>query len=97
MNYNIKGFHFKETCGACPEQYDVTNGRGEPVAYVRLRFGCLTASVPNASGDRIYEHTFSDSWMGAFDDDATRLLHLTAIAKLLKRRARRERRDQEMS
>jgi hypothetical protein len=97
VNYNVKGFHFKETCGACPEQYDVTNGRGEPVAYVRLRFGRLTASVPNASGQVIYEHAFEDSWLGTFDDDATRHLHLMAIAKILKRRARRERRDQEMS
>lgn len=32
----IKDMKFMMTCGGCPEQYDVYDGKN-PIAYVRLR------------------------------------------------------------
>ncbi len=38
----IKGFALKQTCNACPEQYDVYKG-GRKVGYFRLRHGSFSA------------------------------------------------------
>ena len=50
----IHGYRLQQTCSACPEQYDVYAGE-EQVAYFRLRHGGFTASVPDYSGDVVYE------------------------------------------
>lgn len=39
------------TCGACPEQYDVFNQDGTQIGYIRLRHGCMTASYPDVGGE----------------------------------------------
>jgi hypothetical protein len=51
MNY--EGFDFNQTCGACPEQYDVQLN-GETMAYLRLRHGYFYAAVPDCGGEIIY-------------------------------------------
>ena len=51
---DINGYELKQTCGACPEQYDVFKNNKQ-VGYLRLRHGCFTASVPNASGKIVYD------------------------------------------
>ena len=45
----IQGLNFIETCGACPEQYDVTL-HGRLVGYVRLRWGTVTCDYPDCRG-----------------------------------------------
>lgn len=43
-----------QTCGACPEQYDVTQD-GRQVGYLRLRHGWFYAACPDVGGDIVYE------------------------------------------
>lgn len=50
----INGFDLVQTCGACPEQYDVYKG-GNQVGYLRLRHGWFYASVPDCSDNIVYE------------------------------------------
>lgn len=52
-DHEIMGYELIETCGACPEQYDVyMNGR--QVGYLRLRHGCFYADYPNTGGEEVY-------------------------------------------
>lgn len=51
---NINGYELIETCGACPEQYDVFLN-DEQVGYLRLRHGRFYASVPDVGGCIVYE------------------------------------------
>lgn len=60
---------FEQTCGACPEQYDVFDDEGKQVAYVRLRWGRLRVDVPDCGGETILSHRFDDPWKGCFDLD----------------------------
>lgn len=50
----IHGYRLEQTCGACPEQYDVYAG-DEQVAYFRLRHGSFYAAVPDHGGEVVYE------------------------------------------
>lgn len=79
----IKNLLFKETCSACPEQYDVFyNDR--MVGYVRLRWGNLTAEYPACDGETIFEYTFEkDDLKGCFDSNEERMLYLNMIANAL--------------
>lgn len=43
-----------QTCGACPEQYDVFYA-GDQIGYLRLRHGHYTAHVHNHRGEVVYE------------------------------------------
>lgn len=78
----IKGLDFKQTCGACPEQYDVFKD-GKQVGYVRLRWGGLSCRYPDYEGDEIYAESFDDGWKGCFDDDNERNKYLLIIANEL--------------
>jgi len=49
----IGPYKLHQTCGACPEQYDVYLG-GEKIAYLRLRHGYFRADVPDCGGETIY-------------------------------------------
>lgn len=51
----IHGYRLKQTCSACPEQYDVFDDLGQQVAYFRLRHGGFYAAVPDHGGDVVYE------------------------------------------
>lgn len=50
----INGYKLVMTCGACPEQYDVFDGKGKQVAYFRLRHGVFRAECPDVFGERVY-------------------------------------------
>ena len=78
----IKGLDFKQTCGGCPEQYDVFKD-GKQVGYVRLRWGGLSCRYPDHEGDAIYTESFDDGWKGCFDDDNERNKYLLIIANEL--------------
>lgn len=73
----IKGLEFVQTCIACPEQYDVFDGYGNLVGYVRLRHGFLYCDFPDVGGETIYEAT---TGYGCFDNDEDRMYHLNLIA-----------------
>ena len=51
--YNTRGFEVVQTCGGCPEQYDVFKDSVQ-VGYLRLRHGCFSVDVPNHCGTTIY-------------------------------------------
>lgn len=63
---NLQGFEFNQTCGACPEQYDVSLN-GEQMAYLRLRHGYFYVAVPDCGGEIIY--TAYPKGDGMFDGD----------------------------
>jgi hypothetical protein len=50
----IHGYHLQQTCGACPEQYDVFDNNDKQVAYLRLRHGHFRADVPDHKGETVY-------------------------------------------
>ncbi len=54
---NILGYILVQTCGACPEQYDVFSDTEEKnqVGYLRLRHGHFTVSYLYALGKLLYE------------------------------------------
>lgn len=76
----IKGLDFFKTCSVCPEQYDVFNGKGKQVGYVRLRWGGLTCEYPDVGGECIYTANIGDEYTGKFESQEQREHHLNAIA-----------------
>lgn len=61
------------TCPSNPEQYEVVDHKGDEIAYLRLRFGLFTATVPDPLGVEVYERFFDgDDWKGSFDTDEER-------------------------
>lgn len=55
-----------QTCGACPEQYDVFLD-GETIGYLRLRHGYFRADYPCCGGETVYEaYPMGD---GIFEED----------------------------
>ena len=75
----INGLEFRETCYACPEQYDVFDKDGNQVGYVRLRHGYLYAQCPDIGGEDVYD-AYPDG-DGRFINEYERNFHLNAIAK----------------
>ena len=51
---SIDGFDLRCTCASHPEQYDVYKG-DEQVAYLRLRCGIFSVSVPDCGGEIVYD------------------------------------------
>lgn len=51
---NINGYVLQQTCGACPEQYDVFKD-GKQQGYLRLRHGHFRVDFPDCGGETIYE------------------------------------------
>lgn len=48
-------FRLVQTCGACPEQYDVFDEEtDEEVGYLRLRHGFFSARYPGVNGEQVY-------------------------------------------
>jgi hypothetical protein len=74
----------EQTCGACPEQYDVRDSDDAKVGYLRLRHGHFVARVDGVDGRVVYESYPAGD--GSFEADE-RDLHieraLDAIAKVL--------------
>lgn len=52
--FSHAGIALVMTCGACPEQYDAFNGRGEQVGYLQLRHGCFQVDVPSCGMETVY-------------------------------------------
>lgn len=77
----ILGLRFVETCGACPEQYDVFLDDRQ-VGYVRLRHGYLSIRYPDVSGDEVYQ-AYPRNSDGCFTDDGVRRRHLKRGAKAI--------------
>lgn len=80
-------FEFYETCGGCPEQYDVRL-EDTQVGYVRLRWAHLRCDYPDVGGETIYDHNWSgeealDGYLGEFPTNKQRDFHLEMIAKAL--------------
>jgi len=87
---NINGLMCEKTCDCCPEQYDIINGRGQQVGYVRLRWGHLTCDYPDVGGEEIYSATIGDgAWTGCFTSEEERMHHLNAIAYEINRQQKR--------
>jgi len=68
-------YRLKESCGACPEAYEVYLGDRE-IAYLRLRHGCFTASV---AAQDIYED-FPRGDGIFFDGERAHYLHKALLA-----------------
>ena len=76
--FDFKGYHFVQTCSACPEQYDVFDENGNQVAYVRLRWGCLYAECPDLGGTEVYSAGIGND-AGCFRSESERKNHLRRI------------------
>lgn len=80
---------FEQTCGACPEQYDVfidvspESKSTDICGYVRLRWGYLRVDCPDCGGETVYEHEFDDGLMGCFDNNHQRTTYLVSAAKAI--------------
>lgn len=88
MQTTIRGLTFVQTCGACPEQYDIYDGE-TPVGYLRLRGGHLYVECPDAGGQRVLERKYQDGLCGCLEfDDREKYLSLAAaaVAKWMRRR-----------
>jgi hypothetical protein len=75
-----------QTCGACPEQYNVLRG-DEQVGYLRLRHGEFYAACPDSGGQIVYQAEPRGD--GTFEDDerdAYLAAALTAIEEWLSSR-----------
>lgn len=79
----ILGCELIQTCGACPEQYDVTFN-GKQLGYLRLRWGYFTVSYTDCGGEIVYDANYGDEWCGTFynDEDRENSLHRAVKALL---------------
>ena len=78
----INGFNLIETCGACPEQYDVMLGE-KKVGYLRLRHGYFRADYPGCGGRTVYEaYPEGDGIFAGYEE---RMLHLTEAVNAIER------------
>ena len=91
QEYAIDGLLFRLTATACPEQYDVTDGRGRADGYVRLRHGTLRVDYPDHDGREIYRRTYPEGQKGCFWDEKERKETLEHIATVIKDERRRRR------
>lgn len=53
-DYIIQGYRLYQTCGGCPEQYDVWR-HGQQCGYLRLRHGYFRADYPQCGGETVFE------------------------------------------
>ncbi len=68
------------TCRDVPEQYEIAKN-GVPSGYIRVRWGGMTVSYPDAGGDELYDGSVDG--FGGFTDherEAKLLLALGLIA-----------------
>jgi hypothetical protein len=71
-----------ETCGACPEQYDVFDRSNKRVGYLRLRHGWFRVDMPCCGGKTVYEA--GPRGEGMFDDDE-REFYLTEAIRAIRK------------
>lgn len=53
-DYTDGEYTLKQTCGACPEQYDMLDKQGNTVGYFRLRHGSFTVTYPDVGGKLVF-------------------------------------------
>jgi hypothetical protein len=75
----ILGYELVQTCGACPEQYDVYRD-GQEVGYFRLRHGYFAAYANGPSGQLVYDAQPKGD--GIFDPDEREHFLTVAILSL---------------
>lgn len=72
----------KQTCMACPEQYDAFDEYEHQVGYLRLRHGYFRVDFSDCGGETIYDaNTKGD---GCFYDEEERKFHLEMAKKAIK-------------
>jgi hypothetical protein len=77
--YAKNGLSIKNTCPACPEQYDVFKD-GNQVGYLRLRHGKFRVDYPECGGETLfYAEPKGD---GIFENDE-RLVYMTAAMRTI--------------
>lgn len=62
----VEGLRLVCTCIACPEQYNVFDGKKQ-VGYLRLRHGKFRADCPDCGGETVYSSNTKGD--GTFNDD----------------------------
>lgn len=77
---------FKQTCFVCPEQYDVFDGKGQQVGYVRLRSGRFRVDYPNCGGETLIALSYGDGLTGCFESAEDRDEHLRMAAKAIRKK-----------
>jgi hypothetical protein len=75
-----------QTCGACPEQYDVFHKDGEQIGYLRLRHGYFRAEY-TPTGETVY--SAQPKGDGLFETDE-REFYLRSALEALKTRHQTE-------
>jgi hypothetical protein len=78
---NVGGCFLVKTSSACPEQYDVYEGKAQ-IGYLRLRHGEFRADYPVCGGKTVYEAEPNGD--GEFDDDERYKYLALAVEVLLK-------------
>ena len=87
--YAIDGLLFKLSCVACPEQFDVIDGRGKSSGYVRLRHGELRVDYPGCLDENILHELYGHGECGVFESEEDRVKQLTRIAGVIKEHRRK--------
>lgn len=72
----------EQTCGACPEQYDVWHGKHK-VGYLRLRHGHFRAHFMDVEGEVLYE---ADTIGDGMFDESEREFHLNKAIEAIRRK-----------
>lgn len=86
----IEGFRLQRTCGACPEQYDVTLD-GKQTAYLRLRHGRFTVTVPDVGGELVYkEYPSGDGIFDTEERDGCLTRAIMSVKRYLERKVEEE-------
>ena len=70
---NINGYELELTCSVSPEQYDVFKN-GVQVGYLRMRWGCFSASCPDAGGKTVYYSEEPAGYGNFLDEERARFL-----------------------
>lgn len=83
-NRTIAGLRFEVTCHVCPEQYDVFDGSGKQVGYVRLRHGVFRVDYPDCMEESLIREEIEDD--GVFEDEGRRTEWLTKASAAINER-----------
>lgn len=82
-NQEIDGLKLVCTSGACPEQYDVFDSKGNQIGYLRLRHGHFRVDYPDCGGETVYQ---SDTKGDGIFDDEERMVELKRAVEAIKKR-----------
>ena len=82
---NADDVRLVKTCEACPEQYDAVGPAGEPLAYLRLRWGSFTVRCPDVAGEVVYDVGVGGDLTGAFRSERQREAALRRARRIIAR------------